>query len=68
MDDVLRGLDFCLAYLDDILIFSRPLEEHEQHLRALFDRLQNYGILITPGKGYKVSAEGSHQVEHFAKS
>jgi hypothetical protein len=23
MDDVLQGLDFCFAYLDDILIFSQ---------------------------------------------
>jgi hypothetical protein len=25
MDDVLQGLDFCFAYLDDILVFSRSL-------------------------------------------
>jgi hypothetical protein len=25
MDDILRGLDFCFAYLDDILVFSRSL-------------------------------------------
>jgi hypothetical protein len=74
MDDVLGGLVFCFAYLDDILIFSRSLEEHEQHLRVLFDLLQKYGILINPGKcvfrareitflGYKVSAEGSQTLE-----
>jgi hypothetical protein len=50
MDEVLRGLDFCFAYLDDILIFSRSPEEHEQHLRTLFDRLQKCGILINPAK------------------
>jgi hypothetical protein len=37
MDEVLRGLDFCFAYLDDILVFSRTSEEHEQHLQTLFD-------------------------------
>jgi hypothetical protein len=37
MDDTLRGLDFCFAYLDDILVFSRSLEEHEHHLQALFN-------------------------------
>jgi hypothetical protein len=36
MDDILRELDFCSAYLDDILVFSRSPEEHEQHLCALF--------------------------------
>jgi hypothetical protein len=50
MDDILRGLDFGFTYLDDILIFSRSLEEHEQHLQALFDRLQRYGILLNLAK------------------
>jgi cleavage and polyadenylation specificity factor subunit 1 len=74
IDDILRGLEFCFAYLDDILIFSRTLEEHEQHLRILFDRLQRYGILVNPAKcifrasevtflGYKMSAEGSRPLE-----
>jgi hypothetical protein len=31
MDDILRGLDFCFAYLDDILVFSQSLEGHEHH-------------------------------------
>jgi cleavage and polyadenylation specificity factor subunit 1 len=37
MDDTLRGLDFCFAYLDDILIFSTTPEEHEHHLRTIFE-------------------------------
>jgi hypothetical protein len=48
IDNILRGLDFCLAYLNNILVFSRTLEEHEH--RALFDRLQRYGILVIPAK------------------
>jgi hypothetical protein len=74
MDDVLQGLDFCFAYLDDILVFSRSREEQELHIRVLFGRLQTYGILINPAKcifratdviflGYKVSAEGSRLLE-----
>jgi hypothetical protein len=74
MDEVLRGLDFCFAYLDDILVFSRTSEEHERHLRTLFDRLQRHGILVNPAEcvfrapdvtflGYKVSAEGSRPLE-----
>jgi cleavage and polyadenylation specificity factor subunit 1 len=74
MDEVLRGFDFCFVYLDDILVFSRSLEEHEQHLRALFTQLQRYGIIINPAKcifrapkftflGYKVSAKGSQPLE-----
>jgi cytoskeleton-associated protein 5 len=74
MDDILRGLDFCFAYLDDILVFCRSLEEHEQHLSGLFNQLQRYGIIINPAKCvfrapevtflcYKVSAEGSQPLE-----
>jgi hypothetical protein len=74
MDDMLRRLDFCFACLDNILVFFRSLEDHERHLRSLFDRLQTYGILINPVKyiirasevnflGYKVSAEVSRPLE-----
>jgi hypothetical protein len=70
MDDILKDLDFCFAYLDDILVFSRSSLEHEQHLRSLFTTLQNYGILLNPSKcvfrvheisflGYKISSAGS---------
>jgi hypothetical protein len=34
--------------LGDILAFSHSLEEHWQHLRTLFNQLQQYGILINP--------------------
>jgi hypothetical protein len=50
MDGILRGLDFCFANVDDILVFSRSLEDHERHLRAIFSRLQTYGILINTAK------------------
>jgi hypothetical protein len=74
MDDILQGLDFCFTYLDDILVFSRSLEDHERHLRAIFGRLQMYVILINTAKcvfrasevtflGYRVSSEGSRPLE-----
>jgi hypothetical protein len=48
--DILQGLDFCFAYIDDILVFSRSLEDHERHLQAIFGWLQMYWILINPAK------------------
>jgi hypothetical protein len=40
MDDILRRLDFRFAHLDDILVFSRSLDDHERHLRAILGWLQ----------------------------
>jgi hypothetical protein len=70
MDEILKNLEFCFGYLDDILVFSRSPKEHEQHLRTLFTQLQNYGILLNSSKcvfripeisflGYKISSSGS---------
>jgi hypothetical protein len=34
MDEILKNLDFCFAYMVEILVFSRSPEEHDQHLRT----------------------------------
>lgn len=70
MDEVLRGLDYCYVYIDDILIASATENEHEQHLREFFARAYDYGILLNPAKcvfgerevqflGYTVTAMGT---------
>lgn len=70
MDEVVRGLDFCYPYVDDILVFSRDAAEHVQHLRALFQRLSQYGVVLNPSKcvfgveevtflGYHISKDGT---------
>ena len=33
---------FVLVYLDDILIYSTSDDEHERHLRCVFDRLRKH--------------------------
>ncbi|KAJ1518939.1 hypothetical protein ONE63_011448 [Megalurothrips usitatus] len=69
MDEVLRGLDFVYSYIDDVLVFSRTPEEHTAHLRQLFERLSQYGVVVNPAKcvfaapelvflGHSVSADG----------
>lgn len=50
IDEVTRGLSFVFAYLDDILVASATPDEHEQHLRVLFDRLQEFGLVLNPTK------------------
>lgn len=50
MDEVCRGLEFVFVYIDDILVFSSTAQEHRSHLRQLFERLQQYGLVINPAK------------------
>ena len=50
MDEVMRGVPNIFVYIDDILIASANQEEHEKHLRTVFQRLDNFGIKIHPDK------------------
>ncbi|GFS85371.1 hypothetical protein TNCV_75971 [Trichonephila clavipes] len=50
IDEVLRGLNFIYAFIDDILVASSSEAEHIQHLRLLFQRLDQYGLSINPSK------------------
>ena len=36
IDEILRGLHFSYAYIDDLLIASSSPEKHSQHLRLIF--------------------------------
>lgn len=35
---------FCCAYIDDIIIYSNNLEEHEQHVETVLQRLRDAGL------------------------
>lgn len=70
IDEVLAGLDFCFPYIDDILVFSTSLDEHKHHLRQLFRRLSEHGLVVNSSKsvfgestvtflGYEVSKDGT---------
>jgi hypothetical protein len=74
VNEVLRGLDFCYAYIDGVLVASTSEDEHEQHLRALFQCFSEYVVLLNPARcifgatevislGYTVSAEGTRPLE-----
>lgn len=70
INEVIHGLEYCYAYIDDILIASKTEKEHREHLQELFKRLDAYGIQLNPEKcvfgatevkflGYLVSAQGT---------
>ncbi|BHF62295.1 hypothetical protein SprV_0200527700 [Sparganum proliferum] len=50
IDRVLRCLPFVYVYIDDVLVASRDVEEHLQHLTLLFDRFQQFGVTLHPAK------------------
>lgn len=50
MHHVLRDFDYVFAYQDDIAIASANHEEHQQHLRAVFERLREYCLTINIAK------------------
>jgi hypothetical protein len=41
---------FVIAYLDDILIYSRSEEEHRKYVQTVLKLLQQYLLLVDPDK------------------
>ncbi|CAF1187952.1 unnamed protein product [Rotaria sordida] len=41
---------FCLVYLDDIIVFSKSYEEHINHLEQVFSALQTKYFVLNPPK------------------
>ena len=45
-----NGLNFVAVNIDDILVFSRTLEEHLEHLRLVIERLEEAKLKLKPVK------------------
>jgi hypothetical protein len=52
INKALQGLvnSFCIVYLDDILVFSKTKEEHDQHLQQVCQRLREAELYVKPFK------------------
>ncbi|GFT06882.1 retrovirus-related Pol polyprotein from transposon opus, partial [Nephila pilipes] len=52
---------FVFTYLDDVLVASSSEEEHKEHLKIVFERLQQYGLKINISK----SVMGADRIEYL---
>ena len=50
MQSCLGSLHYCIIYLDDIIVFSKALEEHVFKLRAVFENIKQAGLKLKPSK------------------
>ena len=60
MTRVLMGLnptDDSAVYIDDVLVFSRTLEEHIEYLKLVITRLQEAGLKLKPSKCHFIREE-----------
>ena len=66
--------EFTMAYLDDIIIFSRNEHEHLKHIKIIFQKLIDAGLKLKESKcdffkkeihylGHLISSEGIHHLK-----
>ena len=76
MDRTLGNIPNCESYVDDILIYSPTFEAHIQHIKAVFNRLGESGLLLRRDKcklghrsieflGHKIAEEGRSPVPEY---
>ena len=79
INDMLRGCNFAMGYLDDIIIYSRSEQEHLEHLEEIFIRLKAAGLKLKLEKccffkkhiqylGHLISADGIQPLPEKLKS
>ena len=50
MDTIFCGVPFVRVYLDDVVVFSKTLEEHLLHLQQVFDVIDDVGLKLKLSK------------------
>lgn len=46
MEDFLQGLPSAMMYVDDVIIYSKNMEDHVCHSEQVFGRIQNENFII----------------------
>ena len=79
INDILKGCNFAMGYLDNIIIYSRSEKEHLEHLEEIFTRLKAAGLKLKLEKccffkkhiqylGHLISADGIQPLPEKLKS
>ena len=50
MTGILKDFTFAIAYLDDIIIFSKTPQEHLSHICMVFEKLKSANLLMKKSK------------------
>ena len=51
MDNIFKDLNHCcLVYIDDILIFSKTIEQHKNNVLAVMKRCIDHGLILEKSK------------------
>ena len=78
-NNLLKGCNFAMGYLDDIIIYSRSEKEHLEHLEEIFMRLKAAGLKLKLEKccffkkhiqylGHLISADGIQPLPENSKA
>ena len=46
INTILAGLEFATAYLDDILLRSENNKQYRKHIKAVFQKMDEYGFKL----------------------
>ena len=51
MNEIFNSFNkFCIIYIDDVLIFSKSIEEHWKHLNVFLDIIKLNGLVVSSPK------------------
>ena len=69
LDNVLRPVKtkFAMVYLDDVIVYSKTIKDHLNHLRSVFDLLRKAGLKIKPSKCIFLQTEVEYLGHIFTK-
>ena len=70
MTGILKDFSFAIAYLDDIIIFSKTPQEHLSHIRKIFEKLRSAKLSMKMSKcNFFLSIQPlpskTHAIEHM---